>query len=269
MKRCIAVLALSLGLLPGTAGALELKNVRPSYGPLGAERKGSKLLPGDVMFMTYEIDGLKFDDKTGKSKFETTLEFIDDAKPKEPLFVNGPVATEITAQLGGTRIPGDVHVIIGPNRLPGKYTIKLTVADKIAKETKSFTYPVEVVAKEFGFVGVNAPTVGFPGQHYMTSFGLVNMDLDKKSNKPNVEVVIKILENGKPATTPVSILLPRDLPDGIDLVKANFVPLNYPLYLNRSGNFTFEITATDKSAGKSATLRFPLTVIDLGSVAGK
>jgi len=267
MKRCIAVVALTLSLLPGTARALELKNVRPSYGPLGAERKGTKLLPGDVMFMTYEIDGLKFDDKTGKARFETTLEFLQDGK-KDALFVNGPVATEITPQLGGTRIPGDVHVIIGPNRDPGKYTIKLTVTDKIAKDTKSFTYPVEVVAKDFGFVGVNAPTVGFPGQHYMASFGLVGMDLDKK-NKPNVEVVIKVLENGKPATTPVSILLPRDLPDGIELAKANFVPLSYPLYLNRAGHFTFEITATDKSANKTATLRFPLTVLDVGSVAGK
>ena len=67
----------------------------------------------------------------------------------------------------------------------------------------------------------------------------------------------------------MKIELPRDMPEGIDLTQANFVPLQYPIYLNRPGRFTIDIQASDKYGNKKASLRYPVTVIDVNSFVGK
>src|SRR5262249_46660303 len=55
-----ATLALSAALMaPSQKGTLELKNVRMTRGILGQERTDTKLLPGDVFVVAFDIDGLK------------------------------------------------------------------------------------------------------------------------------------------------------------------------------------------------------------------
>jgi hypothetical protein len=266
MKRILLALVLAAAwLAPRPAHALEFANIRSTYGPGGATRDSVKIVPGDVVFMYYDILGLQFDAKSGKATYVTALEFID-AKGGQLLKKESP--NEATAPLGGDRVPGDLHIVTGPSLAPGKYTVKLTVTDKLAKQAKSFTVPIELVGKEFGFVGVTAPSIGFPGQHYMVSFGLVNMQLDPKK-QPNVEVAIKILgEGGKAVSRPAYITLPKDVPEGIDVQKENFVPLSYPFYLNRPGLFTIDITAIDKVGNRTIRLSYPLHVLDLAKIAG-
>ena len=50
--------ALALGQVPAPAptGALTLSNVRSTYGELGGPRPLTPLLPGDVMFLGFDID---------------------------------------------------------------------------------------------------------------------------------------------------------------------------------------------------------------------
>ena len=55
-------LAMTLAGTPGESGQLRLSNIRPTHGLLGSERPDSRLLPGDVFFVTFDIDGLKVDD---------------------------------------------------------------------------------------------------------------------------------------------------------------------------------------------------------------
>jgi hypothetical protein len=74
-------------------------------------------------------------------------------------------------------------------------------------------------------------------------------------------------DKGNPVTTPVISTLPRDLPPEVDLVKENFVPMRFPVYLNRAGRFTMDIHAVDRVGKKEARVSYPLTVIDFG--AGK
>jgi hypothetical protein len=266
MRRTIAAIALFC-LLSGLAPALEIKNVRPSYGPMGASRTATKFLPGDVLWINYDIDGLTFDKKTDKASYETKLEFFD-AKGTQLLERKTP--NEVTAQLGGSQFPGDLHVIIGPKLDPGKYTVKLTVTDKLARESKSITYPIEVLPPAFGFVAVTAPGLGLPGQHYLAEFGVVGFKLDDKKKEPNVEVTIRVLDSSqKPVTRPVQSIFPRDLPGDAVLEKLQFVPVTFPLYLNRPGHFYIDITAVDKNAGnKQIQLRYPLQVLDLGVMTG-
>ena len=257
----------ALGLAVNGASALELKNVRPSFGPQGATRTDVSCLPGDVLFVNYDIDGLKFDDKTGKANFTTILELID---PKGKVIFRKDTPNQKILQLGGTRMPGDLHVIMGRNDAPGKYTIRLTVVDNLVKESKSITYPFELLPQGFGMASVAAPAVGFPGQLYVAQYSLVDMKLDNKGN-PNVIVGHRILDkDGKTPVAPdVLFAFPKDLPDEVDLSKNNFHLMQFPIYLNRPGQFTIEILAEDKNSQKKVHLKYPLTVLDFTGTAGK
>lgn len=252
-------------ILPGAASALELKNFRPCYAPLpfGANRTDGKCLPGDFLFFTYDIEGLKFDEKTGKAKYVTVIELFD--SQAKPLFPAKETPNEVVAQLGGSRMPGDVHVQMGQAQKPGKYILRLTVQDRATKEQKSHVHQFELLPPTFGFVGVIAPTVGFPGQHHATDFFLVEMGLDK-DKRPNVEIVMRVLDaSGKAVATPVVSNLPADLAPNANLEKENAHQMRYPVYLNRSGRFTVDIYAKDNVSKKEARLTYPLTVIDLSS----
>lgn len=268
MARFVLSLAALLALLPAPARALDFKNVRPSYGPLGATRKedsGSKeikCLPGDILFMSYEIDGLQLDAKVKKAVYTTLLEVFDSSA--KTIFKK-ETPNEVIPQLGGASIPGDLHVIMGRNQQPGKYQVRLTVLDRLSNQQKSFVQVFELLPQGFGLVGVTAPAVAFPGQPYMASFAIVDLGLDG-SKSPKTKVEMKVLdEAGRPVSDPLVNNFPQDLTDNIDLKKENFVPMNFPIFPNRPGRFTIEISATDSIAQKTATIRYPLTVLDIAS----
>ncbi|MBM3994227.1 MAG: hypothetical protein FJ303_08755 [Planctomycetes bacterium] len=261
-RLCVAALFL-LGITADLGLAVEIKNPRPCYGPFGATRVGkAECLPGDKLWITYDIEGLVADPKTKKVNYETTLELLD-AKGK--VFFKDPVTTDAIPALGGGAMPGDLHVNIG-KQPPGEYTIRLTIHDKIGKDAKAFDYPITVLPEGFGMIDVSAQTVGVLRLPYVMNFKMVGLTLNK-DGIPNGEVTLRILDDKmKPVTEkPLTMALPRDLPDGINLKTLNLVPVAFPIELNRTGRFTIEVTATDKNAKKTIELRFPLTVIDVGA----
>ncbi|MCI0685303.1 MAG: hypothetical protein L0Y71_24660 [Gemmataceae bacterium] len=261
LKRCLPLAIVALLAAPAAAPAVELKNFRVCYAPLpfGATRVDAKCLPGDFLFVTYDIEALKFDDKTGKASFVTVLELFD-AQAKEIFKKETP--SEVVAHLGGSRMPGDLHVQMGRAQKPGKYRIRLTVLDRLAKSSDSEVYSFELLPPTFGIAGIVAPAIGFPGQHHSTEFALVDLTLDGKK-QPDVEVTMRVFDDaGKEVAKPIVSILPRDLPVGADLEKENFVPMRYPIYLNRSGRFTIDIHAKDKAGNKEARLKYPLNVLD-------
>ena len=254
-------------LLPAAAEAVEIKNFRPCFAPvyLGTERKSEKMLPGDVLFATYDIDGLTVDPKTGKASFLTVVEVFDaNAEAMSP-----PKQTpiEVTFHLGGMRIPGDLHVQMGRNQKPGKYRIRLTAKDRVSGDQKSYIHNFELLPKTFGIGAVVAPSIGFPGLSYAAEFALFDLTLDA-NKKANAEVTMRVLdEAGKVVATPVVSTLPNDLAADADLEKENFVPIRYPIFLNRPGRFTVDIVAKDHNGKKEARLSYPLHVLDIA--AGK
>ena len=59
MRSPLLLLALfALGLATAPASALELTNPRNTYGELGGTRPEAALLPGDVLFVGFDIEGL-------------------------------------------------------------------------------------------------------------------------------------------------------------------------------------------------------------------
>ncbi len=265
--RKVGLLALTLAwFLPGQANALEVKNIRLTHGAWGAARFDEKFLPGDYLFMMFDIDGVKVDDKTGKTSYLIVMEVVD-AQGKTIFKQESP--NEVVPTLGGNRLPGKLDVIMGRQQAAGKYEVRLTVTDRLAKETKVFTKSFELIQPGFGFIGVVAPAIGVPGQNYMVQVALVDMALDAK-NQPNVEANLRVLdEAGKTTLAKPIFSFPRDLPEDADLKKNNFQPLQLPLYLNRPGRFVIEVEAEDKLGKKQARLRIPITVLDLANLGSR
>src|SRR5262245_24729300 len=264
-KRCLPLVALLA--LPVVADAVEIKNFRPCYAPLylGAERKGDKVLPGDVLFATYDIVDLKTDPKTGKASFITIVELFDASA--KTLFPPKEAPNEVAFHLGGARVPSDLHLQMGRNQKPGKYRLRLTVQDRLDNNPKtgikSHIHSFELLPPSFGIGAVVAPAFGFSGLPYSTKLALFDLTLDAQS-KPNVEVVMQVLDDaGKPVSPPVISNYPNHLPPGTDLQTENFVPIYYPIFLNRPGRFTIDILAKDNNGKKEARLTYPLTVLDL------
>ncbi len=274
-KKSIFALVL-VSLLPGLSSALEIKNLKLTYGPLGAPRTVNKFLPGDIIFMTFDIEGLSFNQVTGKASYETELELWnpvaikkDGTKGPEVVFSKKTPA-EVPALLGGTRLPGDLHMIMGTDQKAGKYIVRLIVRDKLNGKQTYFDHPFDLLDQGFGLVGVTAPAIGFYGQHYACGFALVNMTLDPTTNKPNVDITMRVLDpNGTALTKPINTYLPADLPKEVNLAKENFLPMQFPIFLNRSGRYQIEIEATDKNAKQTTRLRYNLTVVDVDSIAGR
>lgn len=259
----IAVTAASMW--PVRAAALEIKNIRATHGPFGAVRTDAKIIPGDFIFMMYDIEGLKVDPKTRKASVATIVQLVDKNDVVQFMKEN-PLDVQVT--LGGERVPGELQLIIPSQQKPGKYKVKLKVTDRAAKETKTYEHPFEVLQPTFGMIAVAAPAIGLPGDVYVARFALVNLKLMDK--KPKAEVKLRVLdEDGKDLSLPLVQLLPRDLPSEIDIVKQNFVPMPFPIYLNRPGRFTLAIDAEDKNGKMKASVRIPLTVLDLGQVGSK
>jgi hypothetical protein len=263
-------LATALNLAPSQSGTLQLKNDRVTYGPLGAERKESKILGGDFFVVAFDIEGLKVRDD-GQVKYSMGLEVLN--KEGKSQYREDPQDLEAFNALGGGRLPGFAHVFIGSDQPPGEYTLKVSVKDRNSGQSDTLTKTFEVLPKRFGFVQVGlsyqapardvslaAPALGVPGQTLLLNFIVVGFDLDKaRKDQPNIETSLRILdENGKPT-------LPKAFSGLANDVSAEYkkgIPMQFMLSLNRPGKFKLELKATDKVSGKTAELMLDLNVVE-------
>jgi hypothetical protein len=268
-----ATLALTaaLNLAPAQAGALELKNVRVTYGTLGQERKDAKeVLPGDIYNVAFDIEGLQVGDN-GQVLYRMGMELTKSGK-KEPEFKQEPRDLEAFNTLGGSRVPAFARTTVGLDTQPGEYTLKVTITDRAAKQTKELTRTFTVVPPRLGLVQVSlfayndgkgvalpAPPLGVPGQAVLLHFAVVGFELDKKKEQPNVVTELSILdEAGKPA-------LPKSFSGTTTEVSAQYkkiLPMDFNVQLNRSGKFKVVMKVTDKLANKTAEQSLDLTVVE-------
>src|SRR5262249_29481802 len=118
-----ATLALlsALSAVPSQPGTPKIINVRPTYGVFGATRADDKIRPGDIYFVSFDIEGLSVETDTGKVQYSIALEVYDSKDPK-PFFKEGPINREVVLMLGGNRVSAFANVVIPPNQAAGKYT---------------------------------------------------------------------------------------------------------------------------------------------------
>src|SRR5262245_56782976 len=124
------VLAAALTTAPAQGGDLKLTNVRMTVGELGPARPSARLIPGDILFIGYEINGLPIEND-GTVKYKMSMDVVDTGG-KAIFKQDAKELTEIIP-LRGNSIPGRAYVVIGLDQDPGNYTCRVTVEDLKSK----------------------------------------------------------------------------------------------------------------------------------------
>lgn len=263
-----ATFALAAALIPAQAGTLELTNVRVAHGVLGQERKDTKVLPGDLLVVTFDITGLEVA-ADGRVRYRMGMELTRKGKPK-PEFKNDPEVKESVLTLGGNSLPNQAFSVIGLDTPPGEYDMKVTVEDLgKTRQTKTLVRSFEVLPPQLGFVRVSttyetgqpAPLVAVPGQTLLVNFWAVGFKVDDKGN-PDIVIEMQILDEagkptvGKPFTGEVKKIIKAEF--------AKYIPFDpIPLHLNRPGKYKIVLKVTDNLNGKkTAEQTLNLTVLD-------
>lgn len=259
-------LAAALGLsFPD--GDLEIANPRATFGYLGAVRPKAPRLPGDQVFFCFEVRNLKLEDGV-KAQFSMLVEVFN---PKgEKIYYKGPVKHVAHLSFGGMSVPCQAQLDIPLGSEAGEYTLKITIHDRLADKTTVFTGKGEVTAPDFGLVRIGTfcdpaghlpcAAVGVVGEQVYLHYSAVGFGRDKATKQPNLDLSLTVLDDkGKPATTkPMTGKVDKGVPED-----APFVPLLFPLTLDRAGGFTLEVTARDNVLGKTSTFRLPIRVLSV------
>ncbi len=267
-----STLALSAALLspaqqpgqPAPKGSLELTNVRMTVGELGPPRKDAKLLPGDILFIAFDIAGLTVD-ADGTAKYSMAMEVTDSAG--KAIFKQDPRDLADFVPLGGNRLPARAFITIGLDQDPGAYACKITVTDPTTKASNSLSVKFEVLKRDFGILAVfttydergalSAPTSGIVGQTIFIQFSVATFERNPKTKQPNIEFVFEVLDEKGQATLPKPRRHTQE--SGVD-EKVGAFGMRFPLFMSRAGKFTVRITATDKISNKKSTYEMPITI---------
>jgi hypothetical protein len=247
------------------AQGLELKNVRTTYGIMGEPRKDDKILPGDVIILAFDIEGLKAKD-SGLVQYSMGMEFGKKGAAK-PIYKREPSELEADNNLGGS-LPAFAIYPVASDLAPGDYTFKVTVKDLAGKGEKTLEKTYEVVKPKLGFIRVRVtsateppvpvPPIAVPGQRILFHCSLAGVKLDK-AGLPNVTFEMNILDDKGNPTVPKpykgDIKAKLQDPAGI----MHFLPR--PLDLNRSGKFKIVIKATDNNSKETTEQTMNLTVL--------
>lgn len=265
-----AALALTttISLAPAQAGDLEIKNVRLTHGLLGQVRKDNKVLPGEIVFVAYDVHGVTV--KTdGRVLYSTGFELFKKGKAT-PELKKEMEDKEAINNLGGTVMPSITYVFFGLDTAPGEYTVKVTMKDRSAKGGKpvTLTKDIEVLKPQLGFVrtgltsrtGEPAPAVAVPGQAVQVNYAVVGFTLEKKGGLPDITVEVFVEdENGKPTLPDVARNRIRP-PVKEDEMIINFLP--QPVQLNRPGKYKVVLKVTDNLTKKTARQDLDINVLD-------
>jgi hypothetical protein len=257
-------LALALQTAPGQTAELRLTNIRPTVGYMGSARADSKVLPGDVFFVTFDIDNLLVDDD-GIMHYNMFME-VKDSKGGVK-FRGEPEDKETPAVLGGHGFAAFAHVELEQDMPPGEYTITVTVSDRLAKtkNPKTLQQKFEVLPRGFGLVrltisydqpaSILAPPIGVAGQSFWIHCGTIGFERGGEKKEPSLKFEMQVFgENGRALSKPIA-------PNDAD-VRGDIAVSEFWLPVNRAGKFTVKLKATDLVAKKTAELSFPITVYD-------
>lgn len=258
-------LAAAVSLAPAQPAALTLANVRMTVGELGPTRKGTALVPGDILFVAYDIEGLSMD-PDGTTRYTMAME-VSDAAGKS-VFKQDPRELTDFVPLRGNKLPARAFVTIGLDQDAGNYACKMTVTDPKTKATGTLAVKFEVVKARFDVVAVHttfdergevsAPTTGMVGQTIFVQFSLASFARDVKTKQPNVELQFEVMDDqGKP-----TLGQPRKhVQDSGVGEKAGAFGMRFPLFMSRPGKFTVRVSAADKVANKAAVYELPVTIL--------
>jgi hypothetical protein len=248
------------GLVSAQDGGLSLTNVRTTYGAPGVTRQDNKLLPGDHVYVSFDIEGITVADD-GKVLYSMTTEVLDGGG--KSLFREEPRDLEVTNALGGRTVPAFTQMDVGLNTPAGDYTLQVTVTDRASKRSQTLSRKFEVLPKAFGVVRLTTtldhdakvPASSFStGQSLWVNCAVVGF---QRKEQANISIEMRVLDesNNPTLAKPFTGEISKDLPATALSAAAQFL-----VPLNRAGKFTIELKATDQLSGKTSELKFPITV---------
>jgi hypothetical protein len=259
-----------LPLVPGQAGELALTNVRHTYGLRGPTRSDARLLPGDTLFLAFDVEGAKVD-TDGKAKGSIALEVLDDKGKVQLRQAPREVAVEVPTTVKS--LPAYAHIQIGLDQPPGEYTLRLTATDHVAQVTRQWSGAFQVLPKGFGIVGValtadshgTTPATNlFPGRSFWINCALVGFGRDEGKQQPHINMALRAQdERGQAALPkPPAGEVGSEVPRG-----AQTIPMQFVLRLHQAGKYSIQLKAEDKVTGKDATVEVPIVISPPPAVA--
>jgi hypothetical protein len=268
MWKTLALLAVAALPAAAQGGSLTISNQRLTYGYFGPTRTDTKFLPGDMVFLAFELNNMAYD-ADGKAEFSVTMEVSDPSG--KSLYKQPPRTARAQNYLGGKSLASQANIGIPADFKPGNFTIVVTVQDKGSSTTKSIKQQVEVLPTGFGVVGIGTSAdpdghypvapVGTLGSTVYINFAVVGFAREATAAKlPHVTVKMRILDEKGKDTLPKA--LPGKAREGVP-PELKIIPMNFGVTLNRVGHFTVELTATCELCGKSTKTTFPIKVTTL------
>ena len=258
--------ALTTVMTLAPAQGIELKNVRTTYGIMGETRKDDKLLPGDVLVVHFDIEGLNVKNN-GQVLYSMGMELTKKGKAK-PEFKRDPQDLEAELSLGGTTLPAFALSAIGTDSEPGQYTFKITMKDRLGKAEKVLEKTFEVLPPKLGFVQVRltapngdpVPPVAVAGQRVDVNCALIGFKLGK-DKLPHVTFEMIIQDDAGKPTVAKSFKgdIKADLKATPTPTLMTFVPR--ALDLNKPGKYKILIKAKCNVSGESTEHTMNLTVL--------
>jgi hypothetical protein len=264
-------LAAALSLVPAQpAASLNLTNLRSTYGLIGPTRPSAKYLPGDVVYLSFDVEGVNIP-KDGKARYTLTTDVKD--KAGKVRSQGDPVPRTDFAPLGGGKVPVVTFAALGVDMEAGEYTLKVTatdtsVADVSKQPTGSVEFKFEVLKPDLGIVGIQVTsdkggsfpttTTGYVGQFLWVRYSAVGFKRDPaKKNQPDLKFEMTTLDDkGEPT-------LATPLTDEVKALEGNLPIVTAWMYvpLTRAGKFTVRLKVTDNVAGKTATFDLPIRAV--------
>jgi hypothetical protein len=256
----------ALTLAPAQTGQLEIVNPRSTYGYLGPARPRTGVLPGDVAFFAFDVKNMQLD-KQGRASYTLLVQVVD--HKGKTRFRLGPYNAVALNCLGGDTMPCSASLEVPLDTAPGECTLSVSIEDRISGRKTTLKAKGKVLPADFGLVRVglfadrvgkvSAPAVGVVGQVLYVGFSTVGFARNKTSKQPDVAVSLRVLDEKGMATMPAPLAgrANADIPDDLKIL-----PMQFGLTLNRTGQFTVELTASDRLTEKTARVRFPLRVVD-------
>ncbi|HYV38037.1 MAG TPA: hypothetical protein VE988_20290, partial [Gemmataceae bacterium] len=250
-----AVAVIVMGLSTAQPGKLSAANERLTFGHLGPVRDSNKFLPGDVVFLSFQVENMTFD-PNGKATYSVGLDLAD---PKGAgIFKQQPRTASTRNYLGGTSVPCAANLQVPLETPPGVYTFCVTVVDNASKGSVTVERKIEILPKGFGLVHVGTSAdanatiawspIGVVGDSIYLNFSAVGFARDKATKHPNIQVSMRVLDDkGQPTgSAKMTGEAKSDVPESMAVV-----PMQFGITLNRTGSFTLELTATDVLTGTS------------------
>ena len=253
-----AALAGLLAVITPDQSGLKMDNLRLTYGSPGPDRASAQVFPGDEVFLAFELKGFK-SSEGGVTKIKLTTEVM--GKDGKTEYKQDTGDSQVLDLFGGGRHFLHTRVDVGVKTPPGSYKVKITALDLTTKESISgekdvtLLEPALAVVKTALFTDqamrATSQVLGV-GQPVFVGFSVVGFARESSTNHPKLKMELVVKDDkGAVVTDKPSFVVDANQPEKMP-ANVQVMPGHFKLPLNKAGNFTVELRATDLTNQKSS-----------------